>query len=114
MRLTELSHIGTVKQQYSRLRSGGCDRNAATGQMLELADTLSRREQLTFWVGLADGQFARKELSLETALCGLLALNRLAQEIPDITPGDLERRRKHYTQAPMPERKLGRPKKENP
>lgn len=72
---------------------------------------LSPREQLTFWIGLADGQFARKELTLEIAVHGLMALNRLAQEAPDITPGDIERRRKHYAQAPMPERRLGRPKK---
>lgn len=112
MRLTELEHIGKIKDLYLALRAGSCNRREATRQVLDLLDTLGREEQLTFWVGLADAQYARRELTLSVAFQGLLALHRLRQSVLYITPGDIERRRKHYSQAPMPERKLGRPRKE--
>lgn len=112
MRLTELSQIGQTKDHYMELRSGGCSREEATARTLQLFRTLPLEDRLAFWVGLADGQYARKELTLPVALQGLLALHRLTSIPCDITPGDIERRRKHYIQAPMPERKIGRPRKE--
>jgi hypothetical protein len=111
MRLTELTHIGQIKDLYITLRSAGCDREEATQKVLETFPGVNSDQTLTFWVGLADGQYARKELTLCVAQQGLLALHRLGGCIADITPGDIERRRKHYSQAPMPERKLGRPPK---
>jgi hypothetical protein len=106
-----LEHIGRIKDLSTALRSGGCDRREATAQVMELFDTLEERERLTFWIGLADAQYTRKELTVSVAVYGLLALHRLEHQLSDITPGDLERRRRHYSQAPMPERKLGRPRK---
>lgn len=111
MRLTEMKHIGQIKNRYIALRSAGCDRETATREVLNMVDTLTPEEKLTFCVGLADGQFARKELTLPVAIQGLLALHRLKKRSRNITPGDFERRRKHYSQAPMPERKVGRPPK---
>lgn len=113
MRLTELEHIRQIRDLYMALRSGGCNRREATQRVMETFGTPEDQEQLTFWVGLADAQYARKELTLSVAFQGLLALHRLSETLSDITPGDLERRRKHYSQAPMPERRLGRPRKES-
>lgn len=111
MRLTELEHIKQIKDLYMQLRSQGYDRQQATERILMLRYQLEPRQKLTFWIGLADGQFSRKELMLPVAIHGLMALNRLEWDTPGITPGDIERRRKHYSEAPMPERKPGRPKK---
>ncbi len=111
MRLTELTHIGKIKEQYVQLRACGYDRENAIEKLLCAQEELSQEDCLTFWVGLADGLYAKKELTLEIAFQGLLALHRLLHSSQDITPGDIERRRKHYSQAPMPERKLGRPRK---
>ena len=110
MRLTELEHIGRIRDQYLALRSAGINRTEATLHVIGLFEPKTVEERLTFWVGLADAQYLRKELMFAVAEQGLLALHRLAED-PCITPGDIERRRKHYTQAPMPERKLGRPLK---
>lgn len=111
MRLTELTHIGQIKEQYLALRSDGVCRREATGLVIREFEAQSALERLTFWIGLADGQYLRKELTISVALQALLALHRLRDYGIRITPGDIERRRKHYTQAPMPERKLGRPVK---
>ena len=111
MRLTELEHIGQIKQQYLRLRSEGLCRSEATGRMLREFEAEDAGERLTFWIGLADAQYQRKELTVSVALQALLALHRLGDYGIYVTPGDIERRRKHYAQAPMPERKLGRPRK---
>lgn len=112
MRLTEFPHILLIKDQYIALRTNGCSREDATEKLMLHIAALPSDEQLTAWIGLADGQFFRKELTLEVAQQGLLALHRLLLQFAEITPGDIERRRKHYIQAPMPERKLGRPRKE--
>lgn len=111
MRLTAMEHIGQIKQQYLTLRSQGLCRTEATGCVIRNFEMQSDHERLTFWIGLADAQYLRKELSLPVAQQALLALHRLGNYGIHFTPGDIERRRKHYTLAPMPERKLGRPKK---
>ena len=111
MRLTNLEHIGQIKQQYLTLRSEGVCRTEATSRIIREFEAQSAQERLTFWIGLADGQYLRKELTLSVALQALLALHRLGDYGIYITPGDIERRRKHYALAPMQERKLGRPRK---
>ena len=112
MRLTAMEHIGQIKQQYLTLRSEGVCRTEAVGRVIHEFEAQSAQERLTFWIGLADAQYLRKELTLSVALQGLLALHRLDSYDIHFTPGDIERRRKHYTLAPMPERKIGRPRKE--
>lgn len=111
MRLTEMEYIGMIKEQYLQMRSKGVCRREATCRVIREFETQSVRERPTFWIGLADAQYLRKELTLSVALQALLALHRLGEYGIRITPGDIERRRKHYAQAPMPERKLGRPRK---
>jgi hypothetical protein len=111
MRLTAMEHIGQIKQNYLQLRSEGVCRQEATFRVIRNFEATSDQERLTFWIGLADAQYFRKELTLSVALQGFLALHRLKDRGVHITPGDIERRRKHYALAPMPERKLGRPKK---
>lgn len=111
MRLTALEHIGQIKEQYLALRSEGMYRREATGRVMHEFEAQRDRERLTFWIGLADAQYHKKELTLEVAVQALLALHRLKDYGIEVTPGDIERRRKHYTQAPMKERKLGRPPK---
>lgn len=111
MRLTAMEHIGQIKQDYLQLRSAGVCRREATVRVIRDFEATSDQERLTFWIGLADAQYFRKELTISVALQALLALHRLPDHEVQITPGDIERRRKHYALAPMPERKLGRPRK---
>ena len=111
MRLTELEHIGQIKQQYMALRSSGVRRTEATNRLIGEFEGRNPQEHLTFWIGLADAQYLRKELTMAVSLHAFLALHRLKHHGIIVTPGDIERRRKHYSQAPMPEPKLGRPPK---
>jgi hypothetical protein len=111
MRLTAMEHIGQIKQQYLNLRSKGACRTEATGCVIRDFEAQSAQERLTFWIGLADAQYFRKELCISVALQALLALHRLGEYGIDFTPGDIERRRRNYALAPMKERKLGRPRK---
>ena len=111
MRLTALEHIGQVKRRYLTMRSEGIHRREAASRTICDFEQQPERERLTFWIGLADAQYQRKELMISVALQALLALHRLRDYGIEITPGDIERRRKHYSQAPMGERRLGRPPK---
>lgn len=111
MRLTAMEHIGQIKQQYLQLRSEGVCRTEATNRVVREFEAQNAQERLTFWIGLADAQHLRKELTMSVALQAYLALHRLDSYGIQFTPGDIERRRKHYSQAPMPERRLGRPPK---
>lgn len=111
MRLTAMEHIGQVKKKYMALRSEGVCREQATTRVILDFEAQDDRDRLTFWIGLADAQYLRKELTLSVSMQGLLALHRLGDYGVHFTPGDIERRRKHYSQAPMPEPKLGRPPK---
>lgn len=113
MRLTSLDHIKQIKQQYLDLRSAGVCRKEATTKVIRDFRPQDPQQKVTFWIGLADAQYLRKELTLSVSLQALLALHRLKRYDITVTPGDIERRRKHYSQAPMPERKLGRPPKKN-
>ena len=63
-----------------------------------------------FWIGLADAQYYRKELSSHVAEKALTALEKIQQGDWDLCVGDLDRRRKKYAEAPMPERKVGKPR----
>ena len=111
MRLTAMEHVGQIKQNYLQLRSEGVCRQEATFRVIRNFEATSDQERLTFWIGLADAQYFRKELCISVALQALLALHRLGECGIDFTPGDIERRRRNYALAPMKERKLGRPRK---
>lgn len=108
MRITCFEMLGDLKSEYTELRRNGNNRDHAV-QILIVRYTNeltigTEDDRLLFWVGLADAQYALKELSDEIGARGLAALEQLKVAIPDITPGDIERRRKQYACAPMPER----------
>lgn len=115
MRITDFPLINEVKEEYIELRSGGASRDQATQQLIqEYADELTMGaddDGLLFWIGLADGQYARKEITLEVAGRGLKALDMLTESCVPVTPLDINRRREHYSAAPMPERKVGKPRR---
>lgn len=108
MRITYFEILGDIKTDYTKLRQDGQSRNEAVQILMakyhEELTTGAEDDGLLFWVGLADAQYALKELSVEVSVQGLAALERLKVAIPEITPGDIEKRRGHYACAPMPER----------
>lgn len=116
MRITCFEILGDLKNEYANLRQNGTNRNDAVQILMERYNnelTIGAEDDgLLFWVGLADAQYALKELSAEVSAQGLAALEQLETAIPEITPGDLQRRRKQYACAPMPERtQVRKPKK---
>lgn len=114
MRFSEFPLISEVKEDYIELRRNGSNRLDATEKLKgEYSDELGIGEAddgLLFWIGLADGQYALKELTLEAAELAEKALQQLEKCVWGITPGDIQRKRMHYQLAPMPERKSVKPK----
>lgn len=115
MRLSDFPFINEVKEEYIDLRNGGASREQTTQQLLqEYAEELTKGAKddgLLFWIGLADGQYACKEITLEVAKQGIKALDMLTESCVLITPLDINRRREHYFMAPMPERKVSKPRR---
>lgn len=115
MRITDYPLVFEVRDEYVELRRKGSSRDDAVQQLVaEYADELTTGAEddgLQFWVGLADGQYQRKELQSDVAEKALAALEALAMPEFEITPGDILRRQERYAQAPMPERKVGKPRK---
>ena len=114
MRITEFPFLYDLKTEYPQLRRDGCSRSEAVKTLTERYNaelTIGAEDDgLLFWVGLADAQYQLKELSEEVAGKALEALDRIQETDWDVCKGDLERRRKKYAQAPMPERKVGKPR----
>jgi len=112
MRITDFPLCVEVKNEYIELRKKGNDRVSSVTQMKErYADELTAGAEddgLLFWVGLADGQYANKEITEEVAQAAISALERIEQTDWEVTPGDIARRRTHYAEAPMPEKKMGK------
>lgn len=108
MRITDFVILTDLKGEYETLRQNGQGREASVQSLVEqYHDELTigaEDDGLLFWVGIADAQYALKELSSEVAARGLEALDKLKVAVPEITPGDLQRRRERYAGAPMPER----------
>ena len=108
MRIASFELLGDLKNEYMELRQNGQSRDQVVRILMaryhkELTAG-AEDDGLLFWVGLADAQYSLKELSNEISSQGLMALEQLRLSIPGITPGDIEKRRKHYACAPMPER----------
>lgn len=114
MRITDFPLCVEVKNEYIELRKKGNDRASSATQMKErYADELTvgaEDDGLLFWVGLADGQYANKEITEEVAQAAISALDRIEQTDWEVTPGDIARRRVRYAEAPMPEKKMGMPR----
>ncbi len=110
MRLTELPLIEEINKTYLDLRRDGRSRADATNILIEeYTNEIAIGEEddcVQFWIGLSDGQYQLKELTVEVAEKGMAALVQLGKMVPNITVGDIERRRNRYASAPMPERKI--------
>ena len=114
MRITDFPMLAEIKYDYIRFRREGNSREEATQALLNAyhneITTGAEDDGLLFWVGVADAQYSRKELSEEVAKNALEALDQIQNSVWNLCIGDLERRRKKYAQAPMPERKVGKPR----
>ena len=114
MRITGFSILYDLKTEYPQLRREGCSREEAVNTLMERYNaeltTGAEDDGLLFWVGLADAQYQLKELSEEVAGKALDALAQIRKTDWDVCPGDLDRREKRYAEAPMPERKVGKPR----
>ncbi len=114
MRMSEFPVLLEIKDEYIRHRQEGCDRATATQNVLDsYKNELNQRatdDGLLVWIGLADAQFYRKELTAEVASKATDAADILSAYDWNICPGDLRRRKENYARAPMPERKVGKPR----
>lgn len=114
MRITEFPLCTEVKEEYIKLRKSGKNRASSVTQMKErYTDEITSGAEddgLLFWIGLADGQHSNKELTEEVAREAISALDRMEQTDWEVTPGDITRRRIKYADAPMPEKKTGKPR----
>ena len=109
MRITYFELINEVKEAYTKLRREGTSR-AESVQILQeqYYDELTigaEDDGILFWIGLADGQYALKELSLEVSNMGRITLNQLVSCVPELARVDVQKRNERYACAPMPERK---------
>ena len=108
MRISDFPFVQELTDEYIRLRQNGQSRDQALKALItQYQNELTcgaRDDGLLFWIGLADAQYALKELSKEVSVQGLAALDHLSSHIPEIAETDINRRRRHYACAPMPER----------
>lgn len=109
MRITDFELLSDIKTEYRTLREKGQNRDMAVQTLLKRYQnelTVGTDDDgLAFWIGLADAQYAVKELSQEVAEKGIVSLEQLVVTVPELDKGDIERRKTHYACAPMPERK---------
>lgn len=114
MRITDFPLVQEVKDEYLKLRKIGKCRNEATQEMQQRyrneLEHGSEDDALLFWVGLCDGQYSVKEITLEVANKAKDALQKIAANDWGITQGDIVRRIAHCQQAPQPEKKFGKPR----
>ena len=110
MRITDFEMIHEIKEEYVSLRRLQNNRAATVDKLIEEYQselTIGAEDDgLLFWVGLADAQYACKELTEEIAGKAMEAIDLLGQSDMEICADDLLRRKQNYTKAPMPERKM--------
>lgn len=108
MRITYFELINEVKEAYTRLRREGISRVDSVQTLQEqYHDELTigaEDDGILFWIGLADAQYALKELSLDVANMGQTSLEQLASCVPELARVDVQKRNERYACAPMPER----------
>lgn len=108
MRITDIPLYLEIKECYADYRKKGFRRDEVINKLLEDYHnevTLGTDDDgIIFWIGIADAQYKLKELSLDVAQhaqSAILELESLDWEVPSC---DLNRRKKHYATAPMPEK----------
>lgn len=110
MRLTYYPILAEIKEEYIRLRQNAKSRTEATEILIQHYQneivTGQDDDGLLFWIGLADAQYNKKELTVEIANKALQALQQIEICKWDISPGDISRRKEHYAKAPMSEKKI--------
>ena len=113
--MNDLPMLSEIRDEYIQLRQKGNSRADATQALiLSYANEITTGAEddgVVFWIGLADAQYRRKELTADAAQKALAALDQIEQLDWNITPGDISRRRIRYAEAPMPERKVVKTKK---
>ena len=97
-----------VRDEYKKCRQNGASRAEAvetlkTSYRAELTEGKEDDGRL-FWIGLAEGQCHYQELTSEVAEEALSALLVLEQYDWHLSMKDIQKRRKQYSQAPMPEK----------
>ena len=114
MRITDYPLLMEVREEYLENRKAGNSRDEATKELLlrysDEITTGAADDGVLFWIGLADGQYANRELTAEVSKRAITALDILEQADWNVTPGDIRRRREHYALAPLPEKKIGKPR----
>lgn len=114
MRITDIDMLHDIKTEYRQLRENGMNRTDAVTEMMSQYQnelTLGQEDDgLFFWIGLADAQYALKELSEQVAQRATQFLRKL-EDMSIFPDSDIKRRRDWYAQAPMPERASVRPPK---
>lgn len=113
IRMTEFPVLEEIRSEYVELRQAGNNRALAVQKLTEAYEyelAENENDAMLFWIGLADAQYFRKELTEDVAFRASEALDELEKLEWQIASCDLNRRREHYTKAPMPERKTGKPR----
>ena len=114
MRITEFPVLGEIKDEYTEHRYAGSTREEAVEKLMNTyraeLEYGEDDDAILFWIGLADAQYAHKELSKEVAEKALQALSADILIEWEIAQGDINRRKANYEKAPMPEKKFGKPR----
>ena len=107
MRISEFEIVQEVRDSYLKLRRKGISRADAEHELIKdyhMELTVGKEDDgLLFWIGLADVQYFIKELSEYVAAQGLAALKEAKTLDWELKPGEISRREKNYSRAPMPE-----------
>lgn len=113
MRITDFPLLMNVKDEYLQTRNSGNSREQATSEILRrYSDEItlgSEDDGPLVWIGLADGQYANRELTTDISEKAVAALDFLEQGPWHITQGDIRHRKENYSRAPMPEKRIGKP-----
>lgn len=115
MKVKDIPLIEEIQTEYLTLREKGMSRESAVVALCksyEAEITIGETDDgVLFWIGLADAQYALKELSYDIAQKGLYSLDRLETSQINISRRDTSVRRQNYAKAPMPEKNIGRRKR---
>jgi len=116
MRITEFHILKEIKDEYINLRRELHSRHETVKRLKAMYHSEISSgcddDALLFWIGLADAQYASRELEEDVAQKALCALDIIVKKDWNICSGDVTRRRDHYLMAPLPERKIfGKAKK---
>ena len=111
MRFSEIPFWYDIKNEYLKLRKEGMAREETLSVLQKRyaaeIDGAAEDDGAVFWIALADGQWENREISAETAEKALGALAVVEGSEWGIPKTDISRRRAWYSNAPMPEKKIG-------